>query len=364
MASRVRILVVDDEPSLRQLLRVTLERDDVVVDEAANGSQVDARIRAHRPDVIVLDLMLPGEDGAAICARLKSDWRTRGIRIVLLTGADPEQTRQAKRAGAEALLHKPFSPLELVAAIESGSDGAQQAPLPRRLLADGPQEELMLYGHDLRHLLIVERRQRDLLERSYLATASALASALERRDVGTGSHSQRVEHYALELLSVIDPDLADRVPGLRYGFLLHDIGKLAIPDRILLKPRPLTRKERLQIQQHTVIGESMLSEVALLHGEPLQLVRSHHERWDGHGYPDQLAGEQIPLAARIFAVADTLDAITSDRPYRRAEPWDTALAEITNQRGQQFDPTVVDAFTSHQATLRDIQQQHATAGAK
>jgi ribonuclease P protein subunit RPR2 len=354
-------LLVDDEPALRELLRVTLERDDVFVDEAANGGEVDACIRANRPDVIVLDLSLPGEDGAEICARLKSNSRTRGIRIVLLTAADPERAQQARRAGAEALLHKPFSPLELVALIESVTEGAQPPPKLPRVLDEGPQQELILYGRDLRHLLTVERRQRDLLERSYLATTSALASALERRDAGTGAHSQRVERYALELLSMIDPGRDERIPGLRYGFLLHDIGKLAIPDRILLKRGRLTLNERRQIEQHTVIGESMLSEVTLLRGEPLRLVRSHHERWDGHGYPDQLAGEQIPLAARIFALADTLDAITSDRPYRSAMPWHTALTEITNERGQQFDPAVVDTFTSHQAELRSIHEQYAAA---
>jgi response regulator RpfG family c-di-GMP phosphodiesterase len=361
VASGVRVLLIDDEPALRELLRVTLESERVRVDEAADGFEADARIQAHRPNAIVLDLQLPGEDGAQICARLKSDPYTRGIPIVLLTGADPERARQAKQAGAEALLHKPFSPLELVALLERLTDGSQQSPTQPHALPDGPQEELILYGRDLQHLLAVERRQRDLLERSYLATVSALANALEVRDTGTGAHSQRVQRYALALLFVIDPDLAEREPALRYGFLLHDIGKLALPDRILLKPGPLTATERRQMEQHTVIGETMLAGAALLHGEPLRLVRSHHERWDGTGYPDRLVGDQIPLAARVFALADTLDAITSDRPYRPAQTWHSAHAEITQQRGRQFDPRVVDAFTSHQTVLRGIHQQYAAA---
>jgi HD-GYP domain-containing protein (c-di-GMP phosphodiesterase class II) len=219
----------------------------------------------------------------------------------------------------------------------------------------------VLYARDLRHLLEVERGQRALLEESYLATVTSLASALESRDTRTGAHSQRVQRYALELLEMIDPGALERDHGLQYGFLLHDIGKIAIPDEILQKPGPLSRGERRRMQTHTVLGEQMLGGVAVLKGDGLRVVRSHHERWDGRGYPDTLAREDIPLAARVFAVADALDAMTSDRPYRRKLKWSAAHDEIFAQSGKQFDPAVVDAFRERESALREAQRELAVA---
>src|SRR5213078_994472 len=150
-------------------------------------------------------------------------------------------------------------------------------------------------------------------------------------------------------------------PSTPYGFLLHDVGKIGIPDGILQKPGPLSPAERRRMQTHTVLGEAMLSGVAFLKGEGLKIVRSHHERWDGRGYPDQLAGEEIPLGARIFAVADSLDAMTSHRPYRRALSWNAAREEVIAQRKRQFDPDVVDAFIGVESRLRDIRRELAAA---
>src|SRR5581483_3875320 len=319
----MRILLVDDEPALRELLRATFEGADVFVDEAGSGAEAEARIARRRPDVIVLDLRMPGMSGTELCERLKADPATRAIPIVVLTGADGDETRSARRAGASAVMRKPFSPLDLLAVVQRVS-GVSPAPArpPRRVKSS--EEELVLYARDLRHLLEVERAQRELLQQSYLATVSALASALESRDTRTGAHSQRVQRYAVDLLDAIDPGRIERDPGVQYGFLLHDIGKMAIPDSILQKPGPLTRAERRRMQTHTVLGEQMLSAVAMLEGEGLRVVRSHHERWDGRGYPDGLTGTEIPLGARVFAVADALDAMTSDRPYRRAGSWSSA----------------------------------------
>jgi ribonuclease P protein subunit RPR2 len=223
------------------------------------------------------------------------------------------------------------------------------------------EEELVLYARDLRHLLEVERAQRALLQQSYLATVTSLASALESRDTHTGAHSQRVQRYAIDLLDLIDPGRVERDPGVRYGFLLHDIGKMAIPDQILQKPGPLTPNERERMEKHTVLGEQMLESVTMLHGEGLQVVRSHHERWDGAGYPDRLAANEIPLAARVFAVADALDAMTSDRPYRSAGSWNDARAEIVAQKGKQFDPEVVDAFLDHEGALKQARREFIAA---
>jgi response regulator RpfG family c-di-GMP phosphodiesterase len=341
----VRILLVDDEPALRELLRVTFEGAEVTVDEAGSVSEAEARIETARPDLIVLDLRMPGIGGAELCARLKASPETHTIPIVLLTGADPDEARRGQAAGAEALVHKPFSPLELLAVVERLTKNGTRLPaMGPRAVGPHEDEELLLYARDLRHMLAIERRQRALLESSYLETVTTLATALEWKDTWTHEHSQRVMRYAGELLAAIDPGFAERDRGIEYGFLLHDVGKIGIPDEILQKPGPLTPAERLRMQQHTVLGEQMLSGVALLQGAGLLVVRSHHERWDGSGYPDRLRGDEIALGARVFAVADALDAMTSDRPYRRALSWTTAREEIVAESGRQFDPAVIEAF--------------------
>jgi len=162
-----------------------------------------------------------------------------------------------------------------------------------------------------------------------------------------------VQRYAIVLARALGSDLADD-PSAEYGFLLHDVGKIGIPDRILQKPGPLTPEERVQMETHTILGEQMLGGVAFLQGAGLAIVRSHHERWDGGGYPDGLTAEDIPIGARIFAVADTLDAMTSNRPYRRALPWPSAEKEIFGESGGQFDPAVVRAFESVETQLKSV----------
>jgi response regulator RpfG family c-di-GMP phosphodiesterase len=355
----VKILLVDDEPALRELLRATFEGVDVSVDEASSGIEAEERIRRRRPDVIVLDLRMPGMGGTELCRRLQADEKTKSIPIVLLTGVDPEEARRAQRAGAAALVRKPFSPLDLVAVVERVAGKTPVARRPRR--AKPADEELLLYARDLRHLLEVERGQRTLLQESYLATVTSLASALESRDTRTGAHSQRVQRYAVELIEALHPGVLEDDPGVQYGFLLHDIGKIAIPDQILQKPGPLTPAERRRMQTHTMLGEQMLSGVAILHGEGLRVVRSHHERWDGKGYPDGIGSGELPVGARVFAVADALDAMTSDRPYRRALRWSAARDEILAQSGKQFDPEVVDAFRACERELQHVRRELSAA---
>jgi ribonuclease P protein subunit RPR2 len=168
-----------------------------------------------------------------------------------------------------------------------------------------------------------------------------------------------VQRYAVALARAVEPALlAD--PSVEYGFLLHDVGKIGIPDHVLRKTAPLDESELRLMRTHTLLGEQLLRDVELLHGDGLRIVRSHHERWDGLGYPDGLSGDAIPLAARIFSVADALDAITSDRPYRGARSWDEAATEILAERGLQFDPDVVDAFVEREDELRSIRHDLAT----
>src|SRR5438874_5926056 len=258
----------------------------------------------------------------------------------------------AREVGADAFMLKPFSPLELLAVVERLAGGLHGTPFRargKRL----PDEQLLLYARDLRHLLALERRQRLLLASAYHETVAALASALESKDTGTGEHSQRVHRYAAELARVVAPDVVED-ESVAYGFMLHDFGKIGIPDSVLQKPGPLTEDERRLMETHTVLGEQMLRGVTFLQGAGLEVVRSHHERWDGHGYPDGSAGAAIPMAARVFAVADALDAMTSDRPYRGALGWDDARDEILAESGRQFDPEVVEAFTLRESLLREI----------
>jgi response regulator RpfG family c-di-GMP phosphodiesterase len=354
----VQVLVVDDDERLRRLVRTTFEGFDIAVSEAQDTDEALDEIRLSRPDVIVLDVMLPGTDGVAFCRSLKSNPETRDIAIVLLTGSAGVERVAQDAGGADAFVKKPFSPLELLSVAERLAGRRYGVPMRGPRAPGAPEEQLLLYARDLRHVLEVERSHRRLLERAYHDTVAALASALESKDTGTRAHSERVQRYALELARAIATDPTDD-PSIGYGFLLHDVGKIGIPDRILLKPGPLTRSEWRLMQTHTVLGEQMLGEVAFLQGEGLKVVRSHHERWDGRGYPDGLRGDEIPAGARIFALADTLDAMTSHRPYRRARAWAAARAEILATSGAQFDPQVVEAFQVCESALRRIRREFA-----
>jgi response regulator RpfG family c-di-GMP phosphodiesterase len=348
-------LLVDDDAAFRALLRTTFEAVDVEVDEAADAVAAQERIVAARPDAIVLDVAMPGLDGTALCALLKASPRTCDIPIVLLTGSDLATEASAQEAGADALLLKPFSPLELLAVVERVAAGLHATPF-RATSKRRPDEQLLLYARDLRHLLELERGQRRLLQGAYHETVTALAGALESKDHGTGEHSQRVQRFAIELAQVAAPEVCED-DSVAYGFMLHDVGKIGIPDRILQKPGPLTSAERRLMETHTVLGEQLLRGVSFLRGSGLEVVRSHHERWDGRGYPDGRDGPDIPAAARIFAVADALDAMTSDRPYRRAMSWAAAARELEQQAGRQFDPAVVDAFRARERSLRRIRRE-------
>ena len=348
----MRLLLVDDDAGLRALLRTTFEVVDIDVDEADSARVADARIAAQRPDVIVLDVLMPGESGLEFCRRLKADPGTRDIPVVLLSGSDGGTLAAGDAAGADAFVRKPFSPLELLSVVERLAGGLYAIPFRTGKKSD-PDEQLLLYARDLRHLLEIERCQRALVQEAYRETVAALATALETKDTGTRAHSQRVQQYALELARAMQPNLVVD-PGAEYGFLLHDVGKIGIPDRVLRKRGPLSEQERRLMQTHPILGEQMLGGVAFLRGPGLDIVRSHHERWDGYGYPDGMMEEEIPLPARIFAVADTLDAMTSDRPYRRALPWQQAHEEIRRESGKQFDPDVVDAFRQCEPALREI----------
>jgi len=221
--------------------------------------------------------------------------------------------------------------------------------------ASARQRQLERYASDLRDVFKQERSRALELRRAYRATVRALSNAVEARDAYTGSHAERVTAYGMALAEAAGLD-TDRAPEIEFGFLLHDVGKVAVPDAVLFKPAALDADEFELIAQHPVIGSEILSEVDFL-GEGMLVVRHHHERWDGSGYPDGLAGADIPRAARVFAAADALDALTSDRPYRRGTRFSRARDEIGAHAGSQFDPEVVAALDTipdaRFAALRD-----------
>jgi putative nucleotidyltransferase with HDIG domain len=205
--------------------------------------------------------------------------------------------------------------------------------------------QLERYAADLRETYKQERaRSRELVR--------ALSNAVEARDAYTSKHAERVAEYALEIGRALGAALAEN-EEIEYGFLLHDIGKVAIDNTILRKPGPLTDDERALMRTHTVIGAKIVDGIEFL-APAVAVIRSHHERWDGSGYPDGLAGEDIPLAARVFAVADVLDALTTERPYRQASPLPVAREMIVAESGTHFDPRVVEAFT--QIAYEDLER--------
>src|ERR1041385_8777204 len=293
----MRLLLVDDDPGLRALLRTTFEIFDLELDEADSAAMAARRISACTPDVIVLDVLMPGIDGLEYCAALRRDPQTRDIPVVLLTGSDISELHPSR---ADALIRKPFSPLELLSVVERLAGGVNGVPLRPARSVDS-EEQLLLYASDLRHLVEIERQQRALLNGAYPDTVAGLAGALESKDTGTRAHSQRVQRYAVELAGVCAPELLSD-PSVEYGFLLHDVGKIGIPDMVLQKPGPLDDSELRLMRTHTLLREQLLRDVDLVNGEGLRVVRHHHERWDGLGYPDGLVGREIPLAARIFTV--------------------------------------------------------------
>jgi len=267
--------------------------------------------RRDRFDVCLVDYRLDGaENGLDLAKTLIGDRQT--MPVILLTGIDDRQIdEKAASIGAADYLVKG----EISAAI-----------LDRAIRYAIKNHAALQALHD-----------------SYRVTVRALAAALELRDDDTGAHASRVTELALRLTRRVAPDLADD-PELEYGFLLHDIGKIGVPDAILLKPDRLDPQELGRIQRHVTLGRQILAEIPYLKGTAADIAAAHHERWDGTGYPNRLRGEQIPLAARIFSVVDTFDAITNNRPYRLAQPVDHAIAEIRKGAGTQFDPGIVQAF--------------------
>jgi response regulator RpfG family c-di-GMP phosphodiesterase len=345
-----RVLVIDDDELLCELIRTTFELEGFEVDTAHDVIEAERVLTRSRPDAILLDIGLPGIDGVFYLERLRETPHTSRIPIVAISGSE-EAGRAASAAGAQAFVRKPFSPLELLGLV---------APMIQRAVPDADQGTGVVDVADLNRLIEIGRRQHELLTEAYAQTVAVLASALETRDFGTSRHSRRVTGYATRLTLEVAPSLLDD-PSLEWGFLLHDVGKIGVPDGILLKPGSLTARERGRMQKHAELGERLLAHIPLLQQEGARVIRSHHERWDGDGYPDGLSEESIPLGARIFTVVDSLDAMTDTRPYRKPVGWEEAVEEIRRGRGSQFDPDVVDGFEACEPDLYRLHTKELVA---
>ncbi len=321
------LVVVDDNPEVLKLMKLLLE-DEFDLHLAASGEEALVLIRDKMPDVVISDVMMPGMDGHALTRRIKTDDALRHIPVILVTArSGAEMLNEGIEAGADDYLPKPFDSVELKARIRS---------LLRMRRAEA---DLALANRNLKMRTsdLVER-QRDL----FLAMVRSLVSALEAKDKYTRDHSSRVTELSLRIARSMKLDERE-LNDLEMAAILHDVGKIAIPERILHKKSPLTEEEFAVIRQHPVIGENILKPVVELR-QIARIVRSHHERYDGRGYPDGLKGQAIPVAARIMAVADSYDAITSSRPYRDSESHNYALKEVIKCSGLQFDPEAVEHF--------------------
>jgi putative nucleotidyltransferase with HDIG domain len=331
-----RILVVDDEEPIREVVCSMLENASYRCEQACSGAAALALLRKDSDFQLILsDLMMPELDGVGLLENVKVQFNE--LPVVMVTAVhDISVALAAIRNGAYDYLLKPFEREQLLAVVR------------RALEAHRLRVENLLYQSNLESL--VDQRTKELrativeLERSYDVTLEALGDALDLKDAETEGHSKRVTAFAIQIARAmkLDPQ-ALRV--LARGAFLHDIGKMAIPDAILRKPDRLTPAEKEVMKEHSYLGYKMLRKIPFL-ADSAEIVYAHQEHWDGGGYPRGLKGEGIPLGARIFAVADTLDAITSDRPYRPARSVQAARDEISAWSGRQFDPTVVTYFLS------------------
>jgi putative two-component system response regulator len=304
------VLVIDDEPVLASLMCETLERAGYDTVGAEDAERALALLADETIGLIVSDIVMPRLTGIEL---LETVQRVRpSVPVLLVTGVDSHANlTSALAGGAAGLLAKPFSPAELVSAVDRARERSSRA-------------------------------ENELRQRLFTPTlAGALANAIEAREASLHGHCERLASLAVRLGAELGLG-REELENVRIGAILHDIGKIGIPDAILLKPGALEPEEMAVMRTHTVIGDRMLEPLELLDGVR-PIVRHHHERWDGGGYPDRLAGETIPVAARIVSIADAIEAMSADRPYRRALPPAAVRHELAAGRAAQWDPAIVDA---------------------
>jgi putative two-component system response regulator len=308
---RPHVLIVEDDAANRALLTHLLSRSGYQATAVGDGRDGLRAAIDEAPSLVLLDVELPGMNGLDVCRALRSDPRTVTLPIILLTGRSTlEDVVAGLDAGADDFLGKPYHQAELMARVRSVLRLAEA-----RAEVDGAH-----------------------------GVIAALANAVEAKDSVTEQHCQRLASMANQVGVAIGLD-ATALRGLVFGALLHDIGKIGVADAILTKPGPLDAAEWTEMRRHPLIGERICAPLALSQVFS-PIIRSHHERWDGHGYPDGLRGADIPIGARIVGVVDAFDAMVHDRPYRLARSVDEATIELRRGAGRQFDPALVPPFLS------------------
>jgi putative nucleotidyltransferase with HDIG domain len=326
-------LAVDDQPEINDLMLKMLTMRGFRGEACTDASQALRLLQQGNFQVVLSDLNIPGMDGLELLNKVRTNFPE--VAFVMITGAgDVQSGIRAMKAGASDYLLKPVQADEVVACIHRALEVKR---LDRELKKNRNSLEAMI----ARRTKQLERALKRV-EKTYDETLQVLGRALDFRDTETAGHSYRVTRYSLELATAMKCT-PFQLRQIARGAYLHDVGKIGIPDSILMKPGPLTEQEKAIMEAHVKIGYELVSRISFL-ADPAEIVLTHQERFDGQGYPQGLSGKEIPLGARIFALADTLDAMTSDRPYRKALPYSAAREEIIRESGRQFDPEVVEAF--------------------
>jgi putative nucleotidyltransferase with HDIG domain len=339
-----RILIVDDEVEITEILADLLS-DHYECLKARSAEEALSRLRESEFHLVISDITMPGMSGLEMIPHIKQ--LSPDTVVVMISGMQTvESAIGALRLGAFDYLMKPFDLRQVEAVVKRALEHHELVVAKQR------------YENHLEEL--VEQRTAELdralnsLEGAYRSTLKALTAALETRDSETHGHSERVVTYSLRLGREYGLK-SEEMKSLEFGSLLHDIGKIGVPDSILRKPAKLTEEEWVRMREHPVHGQQILRGIEFLQGAS-RVVAQHHEQWDGSGYPLGLRGEEIDICARIFAVADAFDAITSDRVYRRGKPYEAAAKELDDWAGRQFDPKVVEAF--HRVPKEDWEELH------
>jgi putative two-component system response regulator len=351
MKDKPTILIVDDEIRNIELQKAYLEPYNYKILTASNGEEALKIVTRNNIDLILLDVMMPGKSGFAVTKHLKSHEKTCTIPVILVTALSDKKDRvKGIEAGCDDFISKPVDPSELLARVRS------------LLKVKAYNDHISNYKRELE--TEVAKRTQELnaalvmIEETAVETIHRLAAAAECRDQYTGSHILRMSRYAEAIARKMGLD-SGFVKSLLYAASMHDIGKIGIPDKILMKPGKLDAKEWEVMQQHTVIGAKLLNgskQDYMKLAEEIALT--HHEKWDGSGYPQGLKGEHIPISGRIVAVADVFDALISERPYKPALSLRESFTIIRNERGTHFDPDIIDAFISIKQEILSIVEQY------
>jgi putative two-component system response regulator len=330
MTDRANCLIVDDEPRLRQILALLMRADGFLCVEAGNGIEALEELSRQAITLLLTDMEMPKMGGIELLRQVRS--RYPDVAVVMITGnADVETAVGALSLGAMDYITKPFQLEEVRARV-------RQALEKRRLILENRE-----YQVNLEDKVRVQQRR---LEELFVAGVQSLSAALEAKDPYTRGHSERVSQYSVCIAREFGLS-AELIRQIELGGRVHDIGKIGVREEVLNKTGPLTPEEYEHIMTHPVIGWRILAPLLGDAPRSLNIVRWHHERFDGRGLPDRLAGQGIPLEARIVAAADTLDAITSDRPYRTSEKTlPMAVEELVRNSGSQFDPDVIGALVA------------------